>query len=385
MADRAPAPLAPEALRAGRGARVILSSSTLARYVSRNFLLNFLVLMAMLLGVIYIFETIELLRRSANHEQATAGIMFAMSALKLPKVGQQVIPFGILFGAIYTCWKLNRTHELVVIRSAGLSAWQFLAPMVLSALAFGVVATTVINPLSAIFISKYDQMEIVYLQKNNDLVTVSRTGIWLRQPQDSGYALMHADNFDKMDWRFNNMTVFFFDKEDNFQRRIDSPVAYLRNGQWELKSAVVNDRQEVTRVDSHPMATDMTPEKIEESFADPEMLSFWKIPEYINIMEQTGLPATRLQIHFQALLAQPFFLAAMVLLAATFSLRPPRFGGTAIMIVLGVAIGFFIFFMESVLHAFGVSQKIPAYLAAWTPCVVSLLLGMTALLHMEDG
>ena len=55
------------------------------------------------------------------------------------------------------------------------------------------------------------------------------------------------------------------------------------------------------------------------------------------------------------------------------------------MIGLGVAIGFFIFFMESILQAFGISQKIPVYLAAWTPAIVSLLMGTSALLHMEDG
>lgn len=360
-------------------------SSTLARYIGKTFLLNFAVLMLMLLGIVFIFDTIELLRRSTNHEQASVGLMFIMAALKLPEVGQQVIPFGILFGAIYTCWKLNRTHELVVIRSAGLSAWQFLAPMVAAAMLFGVFATVVINPLSAFFISKYDQMEVIYLQKNNDLVTVSRTGIWLRQPQEKGYALMHADSFDKHDWQFQNVTVLFFDREDAFQSRIDSRTAFLKEGQWQLQDALVNNRDGAERFDLRQLPTDMTPEKIEESFADPEMLSFWRIPEHINIMEQTGLPTTRLEIHFQSLLAQPFLLAAMVLLAATFSLRPPRFGGTGLMIALGVAIGFFIFFMESVLQAFGVSQKIPTYLAAWTPCAVSLLLGMTALLHMEDG
>lgn len=364
---------------------MITTSSTLSRYIGKSFLINFGALMLMLLGIVYIFDTIELLRRASNHEQATTLLMFMMSALKLADVGQQVIPFGILFGTIYTCWKLNRTSELVVIRSAGLSVWQFLAPMVLAAMAFGVFATVVINPLSAFFISKYDQMEVIYLQKNNDLMTVSRTGIWLRQPQDEGYALMHADTFDKESWQFRGVTVFFFDREDTFESRIDSPTVFLKDGRWQMQSALINNRDSAERVELKEIPTNMTPEKIEESFADPEMLSFWRIPEYIGIMEETGLPTTRLQIHFQSLLAQPFLLAAMVLLAATFSLRPPRFGGTGAMIALGVAIGFFIFFMESVLHAFGVSQKIPTYLAAWTPCAVSLLLGMTALLHMEDG
>lgn len=363
----------------------MIPSVALSRYIGRNFLINSLFLLLMLLGLVYIFEVIELLRRSAGHAEATPALMFIMGAFKVSKAGQKILPFAILFGAIYTCWKLNKTQELVVMRAAGLSAWQFLAPMVATALLFGFFATAVINPISAFLISKYDQMEVIYLQKNNNLVTVSRTGIWLRQPMDEGYALLHANGFDKTDWRFTGVQVMFFDSKDNFLTRIDSPIAYLRDGHWELKQALVNDRETATRHDTRELPTDMTSEQIEESLADPEMISFWKMPEYLRIMEETGLPVTQLEIHFQSLLAEPFLLAAMVLLAATFSLRPARFGGTGIMITLGVAVGFFIFFMESMLHAFGVSQKIPSYLAAWTPAVVSLLMGATALLHMEDG
>jgi lipopolysaccharide export system permease protein len=248
-----------------------------------------------------------------------------------------------------------------------------------------VLATAVLNPISSTLLAKHDQLVALYLQKNSNLVTVSRTGIWLRQPTQGGYALIHSATFDETEWRLSGVTVFFFDNGDNFLSRIDSPVAYLKDGYWEIRGALVNEHSTATREEVRRLPTELTAQKIEESFADPDTISFWSIPDYIHIMEETGFPTTPLHIHFQALLAQPFLFMAMVLLAATFSLRPPRFGGTGGMIVLGVAIGFFIFFMESMLHAFGISQKIPVYLAAWTPAAVSLLLGTTALLHLEDG
>jgi lipopolysaccharide export system permease protein len=363
----------------------MIASSTLCRYISRAYLMNFLVLISILLGVVYVFDVVELLRRAASHEGVSFNTVLKMAALKLPEVGQAMLPFSILFAAIYTCWKLNKTHELVVIRSAGLSAWQFLMPMVATAILLGVGATGVVNPLSSLLLSKYEQLDARLFQNETNLMTVSRTGIWLRQPTEDGYALLHADGFNEKEWRLNNVIVFFFAPDDSFLRRIDSPVAHLRTGYWEFRDALLHERDGTSAFQVKNMATDLTMGKIEESFSDPETISFWKIPEYINIMEETGFPATRLKIHFQSLLAQPLLFAAMILLAATFSLRPPRFGGTGLMITLGVLAGFFIFFMESMLHAFGISQKIPVYLAAWTPAVVSLLLGSAALLHLEDG
>lgn len=364
---------------------MIAATPTLARYITKAFLLNFAVLSLILLGIIFVFDIAELLRRAGNLSDVAFGTVLSMAALKLPYVGQQMLPFGVLFSAIYTCWKLNKTHELVIIRAAGLSVWQFLAPLVVAALVIGTVTTTIINPVSSLLLARFDQMEVLHLKKNSNLVTVSRTGIWLRQPVESGYALVHSESFESAQKKLGRVIVFFFDDQDNFTHRIDSPVAVLQDGYWDIRDAIINGRNDITYQKETRLPTDLTLRKIEESFADPETISFWMIPEYIRIMEETGLPVTQLRIHFQSLLAKPFLFAAMILLAATFSLRPPRFGGTTLLIGLGVATGFFIFFLDSMLQAFGLTQKIPVYLAAWTPAVLGLLLGTTALLHLEDG
>jgi lipopolysaccharide export system permease protein len=342
--------------------------------------------MLILLGIMLLFEIIEFLRRTSNMPQAPFSLMLSMSLMKLPYLGERVLPMGILFAAVYTCWKLNKTSELVVIRSSGLSAWQFLSPLLICALLTGIFSTAVLNPISSVFLSKYSYLERVHFRNNANLVTVSKTGIWLRQPYERGYAMIHSATFDQKEWQLNNVMVLFFDDKDNFVRRLDSPVAYLREGYWDIQQPLVNNKGgALQRFDSRQIPTELTAQKIVESFADPDTISFWSIPEYIHIMEATGFPATRLYLHFHTLLAQPFLFAAMILLAATFSLRPPRLGGTAYMIVLGVAVGFFVFFLQSVLQAFGLSQKIPVNLAAWSPALIGLLLGGTALLHLEDG
>ena len=78
-------------------------------------------------------------------------------------------------------------------------------------------------------------------------------------------------------------------------------------------------------------------------------------------------------------------MCAMVLLAAIFSLRMQRRGGTTLMIVGGVVSGFVLFVVSNVVFALGISAKVPVALAAWTPTVISLIFGASALLHLEDG
>jgi lipopolysaccharide export system permease protein len=133
------------------------------------------------------------------------------------------------------------------------------------------------------------------------------------------------------------------------------------------------------------LATTLTPRKIEESFASPDTMSFWDLPGFIELLEQSGFPAQRHRLHFNVLLARPFLLCAMVLVAATFSLRMQRRGGATLMIVGGVASGFLLYFLSDIVFALGLSTKIPVALAAWTPTGVSLIFGTSMLLHLEDG
>ncbi len=364
---------------------MIASAPAMSRYLGKNFLVHFALLILLMLGIFFVFNIVELSRRAGKAGDVPFDTVVLMASLQLAEVYQQILPFAVMFGAIYTCWKLNKTSELVVMRSAGISVWQFLSPLILAAILLGIFTTTVINPVASIFVKKYEKMERLYLEREDSPITVSKTGIWLRQPSETGYALIRAENLNQKQWKMTRVSIFFFDNDDTFLRRIDAPYATLNPGQWKIWKPTIHERAGSETLNDYEIPTSLTAGKIEESLSDPDTISFWDIPGYIRIMEETGFPATRLSIHFQSLLAQPFLFAAMILLAATFSLRPTRFGGTGIMIVLGVSAGFLIFFMESMLNAFGVSQKIPAYLAAWTPAIVSLLFGASALLHLEDG
>ena len=75
----------------------------------------------------------------------------------------------------------------------------------------------------------------------------------------------------------------------------------------------------------------------------------------------------------------------MVLIAATFSLRLTRRGGTGLLILGGLFAGFLLYTVSDVVLAFGLSATIPVVLAAWAPAGVFTLLGLAMLFHLEDG
>jgi lipopolysaccharide export system permease protein len=81
----------------------------------------------------------------------------------------------------------------------------------------------------------------------------------------------------------------------------------------------------------------------------------------------------------------PVMLLAMTLLGAVFSLRHHRRGGVGKMAVFGVIAGFITYFASNLVYALGFSGSLPVVLAAWTPPLIAAMIGVSLLLHLEDG
>jgi lipopolysaccharide export system permease protein len=361
---------------------------TLSFYLARLYALNFTAILSILLSIVYLFDTLELLRRAAGRDGVGLGLILQMGLYKLPDLGQMILPFAVLFSAMFTFWLLSRRHELVVVRASGFSVWQFLAPVMAVAMLVGILQFSILNPVGAALLTKYESLEASHLSQNKNLVTLFGEGLWLRQiaPDSQGYIILHADRITLPEWQMNGVMALFFDEKDGFQKRIDAGTARLTEGQWVFNGALIHQPQKP--VESRPslsLPTALTTGEIEESFSSPRAHSFWRLPGYIRILTETGFDATGLKIHFNTLLAQPILFLAMVLLAATVSLRPPRSQRTFGLIVSGVVIGFLVFFLSSFLQAMGSSQQIPVLLAAWSPALVTLLLGLAVMLNLEDG
>ncbi len=362
-------------------------SKTLFFYIGRQFLWWFLAVFIAMIAIIILVDTVELIRRGSTKSEATTAIVTSMALLRAPFLAQEAIPFAVMFGGLLTYFRLTRNHELVVIRSAGVSVWQFMLPALLVVVMVGIAKVTLLSPLSSLLLQQFEELEVRYLKGRSSLLAVSSSGIWLRQTYgETGQAVIHAESIAPDGVELRDVIVFLLADQDSFLGRIDAKTARLGDGRWDLTDAWLTGPEKPGEfVSSRSLATDLTPDKIQDGFASPETISFWGLPRFIKTLEATGFSALphRLQLH--ALIAEPVLLIAMVMIAASFSMRLSRRGGAPLLIGAGVLTTFVLFILTEVVHAIGLGGGVPVILAAWTPAGVSLLAGVALLMHMEDG
>src|SRR5919202_405622 len=128
---------------------MVIIGPTLGRYLALQFAKTIMAVFGTVFALVFLLDFVELMRRAGDAEGATAPILAQLSLFRAPAVAEQVFPFAVLFGSMAALLQLSRKLELVVARSAGVSAWQFLQPGLLVAALIGIASVTLYNPLSA--------------------------------------------------------------------------------------------------------------------------------------------------------------------------------------------------------------------------------------------
>ncbi len=357
----------------------------LSGYIAKQFLFWLGTFFFSLLGIILLITLVDLLDKAAS-KNIPFGTVVQLALMKLPFLAQEVMPFTILFSGMMTFWRLTRSNELVVVRAAGISVWQFILPVIAMGVLVGVFTVAVLNPLAAALYSRFEVLDAQLSDRKNSVLAVSDRGIWIRQADSTGQSVIHAGRVSTIDLVLFKVIVFQFGEDDEFLGRIDARRATLEGSQWVLRDAWITTPGEVSVFEERTtLPTNLTPSKIQESFARPETISFWSLPSFIKLLENAGFSAIKHKLRFHRLLATPLLFTAMLLLSATFSLRPQRRGRVAMIIFAGVLTGFLLHFLSNFVFALGLSAKIPVIMAAWTPAGVSMMLGIAMLLQLEDG
>jgi lipopolysaccharide export system permease protein len=360
-------------------------SWTLYRYLAVQFFLGVAVVYSAFLLLAFSIDIVDLLNRTAAHAVSTS-VVVAMAVLQLPDLGQKMLPFAVLLGGVFTFARLSRSQELVATRAAGVSAWDFLLPPLAVAVLVGIGAVTVFTPVSARMFAQFAGLEARYVKGEASQLSVSQNGLWLRQGNEKQQSVINALRVANQGQHLEEVIVFLYGAEDQFLGRIDAKSGDLKDHAWILKDAWVSGPQGSPKHhDTYRLGTTLTPAQIQESFASPDTLSFWDLPAFIRAAQAAGFSATRYQLYLYTLYALPALFAAMVFMAASFSLRLSREGGWAKVILISAACGFGVYFFSNLTRVLGQSGAVPVLLAATAPAIAAILIGMTLLFNQEDG
>ncbi len=341
-----------------------------------------------LIGVLLItvITYIEFFNRAFKGDFGGGLTLAVVVLFRVPSVTEDSLPFAVLYGSIAAFVIANRRLEVVVARAAGVSAWQFLLPACIVGLLFGIVGTALYNPMAAALLNWSNQLTAMVITNGQQPVESRDGPVWVRQATPGSESIIGAPQSYDDGLGLLGATAYVFDPGGKFRERIDATKAHYYPGEWRLEDATVTAPSDTPRhVAVYPLPTDLTEGEVKRTFLQLDSVSFWSLRALATSAQRAGVSSDRFVLQYNALLSRPILLLAMVLIAANVSLRFSRSRDVGWMIITGVAVGFMLYVLMKIAWDLGSGGIVPPPLAAWLPAIVATLIGITVLLHLEDG
>ncbi|MEO8529799.1 MAG: LPS export ABC transporter permease LptG [Deltaproteobacteria bacterium] len=364
----------------------------LHRYFAWRYLKTFMAVFALFSVMAVLIGMIDKFR---DMRGTSAGFfdVVELTILDAPTAIYRILPLIGLLSSVALFMNFARTSEFVITRAAGRSALVSLAAPVVMALVLGMIAVAIMNPLVAATQKQYEVMVQRFETGEVSVVSLTSEGLWMRQGSPEGQTVIRATGANETGTELHGVTFLTFGPDGRPKTRIDAQSAVLEAGNWRAANAKIwdlggqnsNPESNAQTAVEASLPSNLTPARIRESFATPSKIPIWDLPHFITRLESAGFSARVHQVWLQSELSLPLLLVAMVMIGAAFTMRHTRLGGTGLMVLMAIGMGFGTYFIRNFAQILGENGQLPVALSAWGAPTAAILLAFSLILHFEDG
>ena len=308
-----------------------------------------------------------------------------LSFLFVPSLLNNFFPFVILISGIWFYLKVRKTNEQTSMNVSGMSNLSIIIiPSILSII-LGIFFVTALNPITSLLVKKYEAVKGNYEKEQDYLATVTVNGIWIKERGLKANYMIRASRLEKEN--LIGVTIYEFDKNNNFTRRVEADSANITSLKWVLKNITVINSEGImlTEPIKDPFYFSMYDiKKIKSLYSNLDTISFWDLEHEINLLKQRGYSTREMQVKLHRSLAFPFFLLSMVLLSSVFTLGTTFKENNWTYVFLTIISSVLIFFFNDFSAALGKTDKLPVELSVWMPIAIIFIFSFVGIIHANQ-
>lgn len=358
-------------------------SRTIAWYMARLFLVRTI---AVLAGLVLILQTLDMLGESGKilaWPSNGDAELWRYAGLRTPQIIARFLPFSVLLSTIITLATLNQNSEVIAMKSAGISAHQILAPLVLASFGIAVVAFVFNERIvvrSTATLAAWESMDYGPIAKKSQNIS----NVWVRDGDD----IVHATAVSGRGDATMVEQIEIFERDGGDLIATTQAGGAVRDGTgWRLTGKVEHfdvTRGVPTQRSDLRFGDGITPDQFSLSDVKSDEHAFRPLLRAIHNLEKAGRPTSALRAGLWHKISGPLSIMLMPLLAGVAAFGLARSGKLFIRAVIGMGLGFAYFVADNFALAMGNLGAFPGWLAAWSPFLLFLMIGELVLIMTEE-
>ena len=304
---------------------------------------------------------------------------FGYYATQIPQVLIILLPVSLLLSLLFALGRMSRANEIVSMLTAGISLPRVLMPLI----GIGVLTVAASMALNYSLAPHAELARKTFLSEAQSRPARNIQGQVFRNRTD--LRTWFIQNFRQRDNIFNNVQVLQQDAKDNIVMSYVAARAYYRPDTkiWDLENVRLTYYDAAGNITKEEFLPSLkiehwseTPFRLGSANVQAEFLSLPELREYLHF--NSDFPPTLLapfRTHLQYRLALPWTCLVVVCIAAPLGIGYSRRGvlsSVAAAVILVFSMNFLVHFFL----ALGEGDRVPAWIAAWTPNILFTAIGL---------
>jgi len=329
-------------------------------YLYKSHLYGFIVILFIFSMLTLTGDLIENFRKSATKNVPTSTI-FELTLYNFPSLIYEIIPIIIFFSYIFTTVRLIKTSEYTIFKSSGMTNNSLLISPSILFLIISILFILAINPLIAIFHSKYDELNYTHIKQTDKFASISKNGVWLKQDNEEKNvsSILNSKTIEKEGEILNNFMILEYNQKGSFTGRLNGGKAKLEKGYWTLYNVTEFPRYSESKFhDELVYKTTIKHQDISNSLISPENISIYKLNEFIKLIEKLGYSAIDHKLQYYSLLFMPLFVLSLVILANSLTYRINHNDKIFSLLIMSICAIFIYYFFSNLFNALALSSQL---------------------------
>ena len=353
-------------------------------YLAREFLKVILIMTLSFFCLGFIINLYEEINLFKDYDMGM-NIPILLSALFVPSMIHNMFPFIILLSGIWFFLKIKKTDEIIALKVFGMSNFSIIIVPGLISILLGIFFVTSINPVTSVLVMKYETIKGDYERDLDYLAAITENGIWIKEKSLEKNTIIRSSHLENE--KLVEVTIYEFDDNINFLRRIEAESANINSFKWNLENVKIIDNEGKIiskNIENFSYISAYDLRKIKSLYSNLDTVSFWHIEDQIRLLEERGYSTREMETKLHRSLAFPFFLLSMLLLSGVFTLGTNIKENNSTYIFIAIVSSVIIYFFNDLSSVLGKTEKLPVDISVWMPIVIIFIFGAVGVIHANQ-
>jgi len=268
----------------------------------------------------------------------------------------------------------------------GYSNIQIILIPALTCFVMGYLLIFLIVPFTSSMLKYYEELKSEYDQTKN-LVFVNETGIWVIDKNENDKNIIRIDKIDKNFSNIKQITIYNYDKDNNFIKRIDANEGTINDTNWQLSKVNIissyNKKTSENYFNNYIYKSNIKINELKNIYKNTETTSLLDINKEMLILEDKGYTITDLRIRYQKLISFPIYLLAMSILSGLMIINLGKTSNYLKYGSYGVIISIVIYFLNDLSITIAKAGIISVDFSVWIPIFLIILINLVGIIQVN--